>query len=127
MSRLYLQFNSDTRETSITSTGRETIEGVILWGDRWNSKRACYVAVTWPKEDEQPTVFVTNYLETENPQTTHLKQTIRDTLTNYHNGQEDTTMTLHRIGTQVDHHMPESWSFNDFKEGREKNNIPLTA
>ena len=63
MSRLYLQFNSDSRQTAITSTGNELIEGVILWGDKNEPKRAVYVGVTWKKGEDKPAVFLRDYTE----------------------------------------------------------------
>ena len=52
---------------------------------------------------------------------------IKEALTAYHMGEEDTTMTLHKIAVIVGHKMPSTWSFEDYRQGRLDNGIPLTA
>ncbi len=58
MSRLYLKFDSDSRNSQITSTGHQYISGVVLWGSAGDSKKAVEIMVSWREGEDQPTVKV---------------------------------------------------------------------
>ena len=62
----------------------------------------------------------------ENKPTEYLESLIKGYLKEYYYGQIDSIMLRHKISMAVGYNDP-SWSYEDFKTGREKNNIPLTA